>query len=169
VTTVTAQLARAAVDAGQQGVLVIEAHGTPPRVSARLSAQASPGWSDAPGNVASVTDCVQTTEQGVSVLSLGSAAGASLSVEALWRALTELRGSYGLVLLDLPPAGESAAACALAARLDGVLLVIEAESTSAAAAQRVKDRLEGGGARILGVVLNKTREYLPAWLDRRLP
>jgi non-specific protein-tyrosine kinase len=89
--------------------------------------------------------------------------------EEFWARLQPLRASYGLVLVDLPPAGQSEQALALAARLDGVLLVVEAERTHGRVAQRVKEDLETLGARLLGAVLTGAREQLPAWLDRRLP
>jgi hypothetical protein len=90
-------------------------------------------------------------------------------VDALWARLQALRGSYGLLLVDLPPAGESEQGRTLAGLLDGVLLVVEAERTPARVAQRVKDQLSAAGARLLGVVLTGTRQHLPPWLDQRLP
>jgi Mrp family chromosome partitioning ATPase len=170
-------LAQAAAEVGQRKVLLVEARGDGNRLGERPEARSCRRSETA--RDAGVADGVRATERGVDILPLASAERLPSGLEApspqaprpeaLSRELDALRGSYGLIIVDLPPAGESAAACALAAGLDGVLLVVVAERTAASAAQQAKDRLESGGARILGVVLNKTRDDLPPWLDRRLP
>jgi Mrp family chromosome partitioning ATPase len=110
-----------------------------------------------------------TGDSDVWLLRASDALGSPLDAGALWAALQPLRASYGLMLVGLPAAGEWAHTSALAAMLDGVLLVIEAERTQARVAQRVKEYLESLGARLLGVVLSGARQHLPPWLDRRLP
>jgi Mrp family chromosome partitioning ATPase len=49
--------------------------------------------------------------------------------------------------------------------VDGVILVVEADSTPVVEAEAAKRQLDKVGARILGVVLNRRRSYIPAFLE----
>jgi len=116
------------------------------------------------------TDGVEATAYPeVSLLRTGDPPRSLLQADPFWTKLQSLRQSYGLILLDLPPVGESEGACALAGMLDGILLVIEAERTPARVVRQVKEHLDNGGARLLGVILNRARQHLPPWFDRHLP
>ena len=84
---------------------------------------------------------------------------------AYWQALSE---KAELIILDTPPVLASPLSQALAPTVDGVILVVEADRTRTARALEAKHALQGGGANILGVVLNKRRNYVPKALDRRL-
>jgi Mrp family chromosome partitioning ATPase len=53
----------------------------------------------------------------------------------------------------------------LAAKVDGVILVVEADRTPVVEAESAKRNLDRAGARILGAVLNRQRSYLPAMLQ----
>ncbi len=185
----TGQLAAAAAAVFPQGVLVVESGADSTLLSQRPGALPSSDRSELARDISWLADegqsdhvppdhaqhaqvhHAQVHHTGHSNVWLLRAAGSLLPFEAdaFWARLQPLRGSYGLVLVDLPPAGQSEQGCALAALLDGVLLVIEAERTQARVAQLVKERLEALGARLLGVVLTGAREHLPPWLDRRLP
>jgi Mrp family chromosome partitioning ATPase len=72
------------------------------------------------------------------------------------------------VLFDTPPLNSYNDAITLAARTDGVVLVLEAEKTRREVVQKVCERLEESGIRILGTVLNKRRMYIPDWAYNRL-
>jgi non-specific protein-tyrosine kinase len=67
--------------------------------------------------------------------------------------LARAREAATFVILDAPPISAVADALALAAIVDGVLLVVRAGKTRRPAAQRAKDQLERVGANLLGVVL----------------
>ncbi|HTH17301.1 MAG TPA: hypothetical protein VL974_11660 [Magnetospirillum sp.] len=84
---------------------------------------------------------------------------------AYWQALAD---KAELIILDTPPVLSSPLSQALAPTVDGVILVVEADRTCTAHALEAKQALQGGGANILGVVLNKRRNYVPKALDRRL-
>jgi capsular exopolysaccharide synthesis family protein len=66
-----------------------------------------------------------------------------------------LRRQTDVVIFDSPPVMADADATILAARVDGVLLVIDSGSTRRGPAQRGKEALEAVGARLTGVVLNR--------------
>ncbi len=81
-------------------------------------------------------------------------------LRALWR---QLRDSYDLVLIDSPPLGDPIG-LAVAPTVDGVVLVVEADKTRVAAARAAREALIGGGANLLGVVLDKRRYRVPKFL-----
>jgi len=56
--------------------------------------------------------------------------------------------------------------CFLADKVDGVILVVEAERTKAEVVRKIRKELESAGVNILGVVLNKKRNYIPEYLER---
>jgi Mrp family chromosome partitioning ATPase len=58
--------------------------------------------------------------------------------------------------------------CFLAEKMDGVILVVEAERTKAEVVRKIRKDLESTGVNILGVVLNKKKNYIPDYLERFL-
>ena len=68
--------------------------------------------------------------------------------------LTAVRGEYEVILIDTPPVLAVTDAQVVAAKSDGVLLVIRAGMVKKNMALKAKSRLEHVHARMLGVVLN---------------
>jgi len=62
---------------------------------------------------------------------------------------------FDLVICDTPPVLSVSDAVALAARCDGVILVVRVGSVSIAAVRRAAEQIDAVKARILGVVLNR--------------
>ncbi len=82
--------------------------------------------------------------------------------------IKQMRQEADWVLLTAPPVNAYNDAVALARKVDGVVLVAEAERTRWEVAQSAKQRLEDAGANILGVVLNNRKLHIPGWIYRRL-
>jgi capsular exopolysaccharide synthesis family protein len=78
------------------------------------------------------------------------------------------RSNFDYVILDAPPVPRFSECRVLCTKVDGVILVVEAGKTREQVALRAKKSLEEAGARILGVVINKRRYYIPQWLYSRL-
>jgi len=89
---------------------------------------------------------------------------ARLDIASYDQTLNWLRNEHSTLIFDLPKANESTACSALASKLDGVVLVIEAEKTKREAAKRSVDLLLRANAAIIGAVYNKRHEHVPAWL-----
>lgn len=70
------------------------------------------------------------------------------------RVLQEVQEKFQLVLIDSPPAMAVADAAILAAKVDGVLLVVRSYETRPNMALEAKNLLNNSNARIIGVVLN---------------
>ncbi len=82
--------------------------------------------------------------------------------------LKKLRQRFDLILIDSPPATTSSEGLSISSKVDGVVLVLEAEKTRWPVAENVKERITQSGGKILGIVLNKRRFYIPEFIYRRL-
>jgi hypothetical protein len=98
---------------------------------------------------------------------LGGHNGA-FSVVWLRSRLAELRLEFDYTIFEGPRAAAGAAATLLAAQCDGMVMVIEANSTRRVAAQRVKEELCGANARLLGTILSERTFPIPQALYSRL-
>jgi Mrp family chromosome partitioning ATPase len=84
------------------------------------------------------------------------------------RALADLRARFSLVVVDSPGGVDAAESIAIPPEAHRVVLVVEAERTRRPVVQRALARIADAGGRSLGVVLNRRRYHIPAWLYRRL-
>jgi len=78
-----------------------------------------------------------------------------LGDEQFGQLLKAARQVFEYVIVDTPPLGDVVDAAVIGQYCDGALLVVESDSTSYRACQRVKRQLERSGCKILGAVLNK--------------
>ncbi len=76
-----------------------------------------------------------------------------LGAEAFGVLLAALRAQADIVLIDAPPVADVADSRAIAARVDGVLLIVAQGKTRRPQAERALAVLEQVGAQVLGVVL----------------
>ncbi len=74
----------------------------------------------------------------------------------------DLHNSYGTVVIDAPSLQESPDGIALAAHADATILVVEAEKTRQPVVENLRDTLDAAGAKVVGLVMNKRRFYIPA-------
>lgn len=103
-----------------------------------------------------------------SVITAGSASSTAMDFELLQSLLERLRPQFDFIIIDGPPINQYADSSILATKVDGVILVVEADRTPVTDAETAKRQLDKVGSRILGVVLNRRRSYIPAFLDRFL-
>jgi protein-tyrosine kinase len=80
--------------------------------------------------------------------------------------LAELKQNFDFIIFDAAPVVEFPDSYALAPKVDGIILVVEAEKTSIEDAQRAKRNIEQAGGRLLGVVLNRRKNYIPSFLRK---
>jgi hypothetical protein len=92
----------------------------------------------------------------------------SLSGAWLRDRLTELRQTFDYTVLYGPPAGAGSEAALLAGLCDGMVLIVEANSTRRVAAQKVKEKLHAANARLLGAVLTERTFPIPETIYRKL-
>ena len=89
----------------------------------------------------------------------------SLLIDIFWK---KLRQRFDLILVDSPPATTSPDGLALSSKVDGIVLVVEAEKTRWPVAESTKNRILSSGGKILGIVLNKRRYHIPGFVYKRL-
>ncbi len=105
------------------------------------------------------------------LLSCGSLAVDSpnlLNSEQLHLRLAELRKEFDYVLIDVPPVNQYSDAMALGQITDGLVLIVEANSTRKESALKAMETLRGAQVEVLGAVLNKRTYPIPESVYRRL-
>jgi protein-tyrosine kinase len=103
----------------------------------------------------------------IASLSADSIAGQEVTtaLRGLWERLLTL---VDVIIVDAPAALTEFAGLAVAGLAGGVLLVVEAERTRSPIVKEAKRLIEAHGGKILGVVLNKRRRYIPRIIYRWL-
>jgi capsular exopolysaccharide synthesis family protein len=91
-----------------------------------------------------------------------------LSSDRLRPRLAELRAVFDYVLIDAPPVNLYGDATLLGGLADGVVLVVQANSTHREVVRKAKESLESAKLRVLGAVLNKRTFPIPESWYRKL-
>ena len=117
--------------------------------------------------------CSAADSAGYSILHSGNAAALScVEAPALHASgqtiLTTLRERFRRVVVDIAPLGTETFASVLAPLLDGLILVIECETSRWEVADATVESINAIGGKIVGAVLNKKRYHIPTWLYRLL-
>jgi Mrp family chromosome partitioning ATPase len=89
----------------------------------------------------------------------------SPKIEDFWESL---RQKYDLILIDSCSAASTPDGIEISRRVDGVVLVVEAEKTRWQVVESLKEKIENSGGNILGMVFNKRRFYIPENIYRRM-
>ena len=84
-----------------------------------------------------------------------------LNSETMKVRVLELRNEFDYVLIDSAPLSTNTEGVLLGQLADGLVLVLEANSTRREAAVRITDRLRTSNVRVLGAVLNKRTFPIP--------
>ncbi len=155
-TTVAINLAIIAARSGHRRVLLVDANTKSPGVAKSLSLTTSVGLTDVLSGSALLGDALQTTTiDGLSILAAGNRGkqiGSDYDVNHVVDLLDELKSEFEFIVFDLPQADELSECYAFAEVLGGVFLVVEAGRVDGRVARRVKQRLEHGGANLLGAI-----------------
>jgi uncharacterized protein involved in exopolysaccharide biosynthesis/Mrp family chromosome partitioning ATPase len=168
---VASELAIQAADCDIAPILLIDADDRRRNVTRTFGLNGSPGWREVVKGAAEVQACIHPAEgRRLAVMTPGepNRGGEHEEVAAgVESRLDQLKGAYGLVIIDLPPAAELNSP-PTSGWIDETVLVVEAERTRIQSAQRTKLLLERAGVHVAGVVLANRREHIPRWLYDRL-
>jgi Mrp family chromosome partitioning ATPase len=82
--------------------------------------------------------------------------------------IADLKEEFDYVLIDAPPVSSHADAVLLGQMADGIILVVEANSTRREAARTAKEALENAQVKLLGAILNNRTFPIPEALYRKL-
>ena len=156
---------------GDGSVCVVDANLRSPCLHHYFGIDNSRGLSEAVLEPLPIQDFAQKHEANLWVLPSGSAAG-QLSFPGVYDRLssrmTELRGQFKYVVIHSSPLALNSASILLSSWTDGVVMVVEAETTRRETARRMKQNLDAASVRVLGVVLNNRTFSIPEALYRRL-
>ena len=165
-TSIVCNLAIAAADAGRT-VLVVDANLRSPGVADLFQLEQGPGLAEVLTGDAELPQVVQTWQRGamgVDILPSGKIVSRSselLSSRAMLDLLTEVRGSYDLVLIDTPPLLPLTDAAAVAPHADGVLLVVRYGRTTSTQVETATDALKAVSGALVGTVISMVPRTSP--------
>ena len=156
---------------GSGSVCLVDANLHAPSLHQLLGVAKSPGLIDAivkPGPIKDFT--VRIAGGNLWLLPSGSAAEAQglFASDRLRSRVGELREEFDYVLIDAPAVGCNADAVVLGQMADGVVLVVEANSTRRETARMAKEIFEGANVKLLGAILNNRTFPIPEALYRKL-
>ncbi|MFB7251390.1 polysaccharide biosynthesis tyrosine autokinase [Microbacterium sp. NPDC056234] len=158
--TFAANLAVTLAELGEN-TLLIDADLRRPRAGELFGLDSSVGLTSAvSGSVALEDAVIRWRESGPDLLLSGSVPPNSASIltsRAFQELLDKATDGYGVVVIDSPPVLTVADTNLIAPLVDGVLIVVDAAKTSRAQLAATIRTLEGAGARITGIVLNRVR------------
>ena len=153
-------------------VVVVEANYRSPSLDSVLGLRRDGGFADLVQGRKSLGEVAQKTE--IPNLFAIPCGRSTLGTPALFDssgiapALEALRAQFEFVLFDLPPANIYGETSILAPRLDGALIVIEADRARIPEVERLRRNLDRVGVRIVGSILNRKRNYIPAFIEEML-
>jgi len=96
----------------------------------------------------------------------GAGAHVAVDVDVLDPAFDAVRTHFDMVVIDAPPLNRGILGPALTKKADGVIMVVEAERTRVPVVTEGQRVIEINGGKLLGVVLNKRRFHVPAFIYR---
>lgn len=161
---VCAQVARVLAEKVDRPVCVVDANPNPSRLSSIFGLE---NTSDLDRTIRE--QCVRVHGSlwlaGLAVLKNRAA---TLPGTDLKTRLAELRSGFEFVLIDAPPANNSADAAVIGQFVDAAILVVEADQTRRASAKHARDLLADANVRLLGTVLNNRSFPIPESVYRKL-
>jgi Mrp family chromosome partitioning ATPase len=157
---------------GSGSVCLVDANLRAPSLHQLLGVAKSPGLIDAtvtPGPIKDFT--VRIAGGNLWLLPSGSSTAEAQGLFAsdrLRSRVGELRKEFDYVLIDAPAVGCNADAVVLGQMADGVVLVVEANSTRRDTARMAKETFEGANVKLLGAILNNRTFPIPEALYHKL-
>ena len=150
---------------------IVDANLRSPSIHKQFGIENREGLSNALNQSGSIRNYVQQIAgSNLWVLPAGSAAHLQpqMVFETLRVRLAELRAEFETVLIDAPPASLYSDAVQLGRLSDGVILVLQGNTTRRESALSVKESFDTANVRLLGAVLNKRTFPIPQKLYNRL-
>jgi Mrp family chromosome partitioning ATPase len=99
---------------------------------------------------------------------LGSSLTSMFSSSHIDRYMGNLKQYFDFILIDSPPLSTSADGLASIQKVDGIILIVDAENTRWPVAKNTKDTIVRARGQILGLILNKRKYYIPRFIYRQL-
>jgi capsular exopolysaccharide synthesis family protein len=172
VTTAVVNFSRALAASTGRKVLVIDTNLRTPKLHSILNLDPSDGLSDLfLSNGIGTCKCKKAADEQLYAFTCGSNCleGVNyLESESIRNLLQKAEEKFDYIIIDSAPIPRFADTQAICPLVDGVLLVIEAGKTRKQVALKAKKEVENANGKLLGIVLNKRKYYIPEWIYRRL-
>jgi Mrp family chromosome partitioning ATPase len=162
--TLAAGIASALSETGEGKVLLVDMN--PGRTEAHPFFQGRPACSltAALSNEGKLTSAADNLY--LATTSQNNGGTGSFGLKRLRELIPNIKESdFDYVLFDMPPLGQTSPTASMAAYMDNVIFVVEAENAQRDTVKRDYNQLIGRKPDVL-VVLNKTRTYAPKWIDK---
>lgn len=167
-TSVATNLALAFATDGTHRVLVVDASFHRPSIHRVFRFPREPGFTDLLAGAGSFEDFIHDTPvPQLAAITVGRAAGNParlLETERCSQFLAFARERYDVTIFDTSPFLPYSDARVMATRVDGSLVVVQANHTRLADVARTKHQLQAIGARVLGAVLNRQKHFIPEFM-----
>jgi Mrp family chromosome partitioning ATPase len=168
--TIARELALLAATTGQRRTLLVDADRRDPATARGFDCDTGRGLVELPwnaGDAGSIVKPVAGTLLSVACL-VGQRGPGRTDTAAIADLYNRLRDEFELTVVDCPSvAGGNYLELAPEAA-DGVILVVQAETTRPAVVSHAKGQIEQAGGNMLGAVLNRRGDYIPNFLYRML-
>lgn len=159
---------------GAGRVLLLDANPGNPSLHRLFSCAPAPGLREVLAGQAAIEDALHPASlPGLHVLAAGGGwygLGSTIPMSRMRAFVDLVRDAYDYVLIDTASLFSSSDAARIAPVLDGYALVVACEQTKWELAQSADAKIRATGSRVVGVVLNRRRYYIPRrvyeWLSR---
>jgi Mrp family chromosome partitioning ATPase len=152
-------------------VCLVDANLRSPSVHTLLGVSGAAGFTDLLLQKRDLVSCLVKLRSNLCLLPGGAGghdAVRRLTAEHLRPLLAELSARFDYVVFDTPAAAAHGDAAALGGLIDGVVLVMEANTTRREVARRIIGHLQAANVTVLGAVLTNRTFPIPEALYRRL-
>jgi len=150
-------------------VLLIEANFRTPALEQVFPIRRNGGFAELIAGSQGLDTVVQATpQQNLFVITSGhyeTSPSHVLEAPRMSEVMAQLHERFQFVVFDSAPVNVYTDAQILGARVDATVFVIEADRTRVDEVQRAKRQLERAGAKMLGVLLNRRKNYMPRFLE----
>lgn len=156
---------------GEASVALVDFNLRRPAIHRILRINEGPGIGDVIAGDLAIESTAQRVGNALDVYTVGTVNGRILDMlrsDSLGRFIETLCSRYDRVLVDAAAVNHYPDAQVLAGAVRDIVLVANSEQTPREAVAQAKKRLESGGGRVVGVVLNLRTYPIPGFLYRRV-
>jgi Mrp family chromosome partitioning ATPase len=168
--TIAREFALLAATSGQRRTLLIDADRQNPQTARSFNCDTGRGLVELPwdaSDVGSIAQPIAGTLLSVACL-VGARGPARTDAATIGDLYNRLRDEFELVVVDCPSVASGEYLELAPETADGVILVVQAETTRPAVVAHAKGQVEQAGGNLLGAVLNRRGNYIPDFLYRML-
>jgi capsular exopolysaccharide synthesis family protein len=171
-TTIVSSYAKLLSLQANQRVLLIEMNARRPSLTHKLGLTSHFGVTNYFDGEKSLDAVLQDTRQGsFKVISVGQndPVKLQLHLDRMMPALLEAAlQRFDTVLIDAPPVVGSPETPPISAHVDGVVVVVHTGKTKREVVQRSLGMINQSGGKVLGIILNRKKYYIPDFIYRRI-